>query len=145
MSRTPRFWPVTAKSLIAGSALPLASRQFSGLQAAEYYEAYVLYGLTLNSAFMVPPFMLTGFMVSCGDGHDHVADPAGPLREESTSPQLTALVLRRRAGIGISSMWCGCSFLFVTSCNRSRAPEGRCGALFVAAIPDKKCMVTKAA
>ena len=54
---------------------------FLGLQAAEYYEAYVLYGLTLNSgiygstffhAYWVPRF-------PCSNGYDHVADPAGPI------------------------------------------------------------------
>ena len=57
---------------------------FLGLQAAEYYEAYALYGLTLNSGIYGSTFfMLTGFHGFHGsDGHDHVADPAGPLREE---------------------------------------------------------------
>jgi cytochrome c oxidase subunit 3 len=85
---------------------------FLALQAAEYYEAYELYGLTLNSGIYGSTFfMLTGF-------HGfHVAMGMTMLLiqlvrsvRKSTSRQRNILVSKRRAGIGTLSMWCGSSY-----------------------------------
>ena len=101
---------------------------FLGLQAAEYYEAYVLYGLTLNSGIYGSTFfMLTGFHgFPRGDGYDHVVDPAGALRQGG-SILLRRIIsgLRLPAGTGTSSMLSGysCSCLF-TFCSGEQTVKG---------------------
>jgi cytochrome c oxidase subunit 3 len=84
---------------------------FLGLQAAEYYEAYVLFGLTLNSGIYGSTFFHADGLpwFPCGNGYDHVADPAGPLSEERALHRDRPLWLRSlqlvlafcRCGVGV--------------------------------------------
>jgi len=63
MWRTRPFWRVIEQKFNRWLGITVGlALIFLGLQAAEYYEAYVLYGLTLNSGIYGSTFfMLTGF------------------------------------------------------------------------------------
>jgi cytochrome c oxidase subunit 3 len=58
---------------------------FLGLQALEYYEAYALYGLTLNSGiYGIDLFHADGLSrIPRGDGYDDVASAMATLTEKS--------------------------------------------------------------